>query len=82
MVSTKIYLVEGMTCKNCKTHVENGIRTIQGVEEVIADYITGQVKVKGEAINDEMIRSAVEKAGYRYRGPETALPPGSDIWLS
>ena len=82
MVSTKIFIVEGMTCKNCKAHVEIGISAIWGVEEVIADNITGQVKVKGEAINEEMIRTAVEKAGYRYKGPETAAAPGSDIWLS
>ena len=82
MVSTKIFIVEGMTCKNCKAHVENGIRSILGVEEVIADNITGQVKVKGETISEEMIKAAVEKAGYRYKGPETVVAPGSDIWLS
>lgn len=81
-MSTQIFIVEGMTCKNCKAHVESGIKTIRGVEEVVADHLTGQVKVKGEAVSEEMIRSAVEQAGYRYKGPETLSAPGSDIWLS
>jgi len=82
MISSKIYIVEGMTCKNCKMHVENGIKTIHGVEEVNADHITGRVLVKGESILDEKIRTAVENAGYRFKGPESGTSPGSEIWLS
>jgi copper chaperone CopZ len=71
-----------MSCKNCKTHVENGIKTIHGVEEVVADHITGHVKVKGDHLDVEMIKSAVEKAGYRFKGTDKSVTPGSDLWLS
>ena len=71
-----------MTCKNCKAHVENGIKTIEGIEEVDADNVTGLVKVKGDPINEEMIRSAIEHAGYRFKGADKTTAPGSDIWLS
>lgn len=81
-MSTQIFLVEGMSCKNCKAHVENGIKTIHGVEEVVADHITGHVKVKGDHFNVEMIKSAVEKAGYRFKGTDNSASPGSDLWLS
>ena len=81
-MSTQIFLVEGMSCKNCKAHVESGIKTIHGVEEVVADHITGHVKVKGDHFDVEMIKSAVEKAGYRFKGTDKSVTPGSDLWLS
>jgi copper chaperone CopZ len=79
---TQIFLVEGMTCKNCKAHVENRIKKIPGIEEVDADNVTGLVKVNGDTINEDMIRSAVEHAGYRFKGTDKTSAPGSDIWLS
>ncbi len=81
-MSTHIFIVEGMSCKNCKTHVENGIKTISGIEEVVADHVTGHVRVKGNHVNEEQIKSAVEKSGYRFKGAEKTTNPGSDIWLS
>lgn len=80
-MAVQIFIVEGMSCKNCKAHVENGIKTVAGVEEVIADHVTGQVKVKGEHIDEENIRSAVQKAGYRFKGSDKSALPGSDHWL-
>lgn len=81
-MSTQIFIVEGMTCKNCKAHVENGIRKIPGIAEVDADNVTGLLKVKGDQIDVEMIRSTVENAGYRFKGSDKSAAPGSDIWLS
>jgi len=78
----KIYLVEGMTCKNCKAHVENGIKGISGIEEVVADHLTGLVTVDGVQVHDEEIKTAVENAGYLFRGSAKSLVPGSDLWLS
>lgn len=81
-MSTQIFIVEGMSCRNCKTHVENGIKNISGVEEVIADHVTGQVTVKGNQINEDKVRTAVEKTGYRFAGTVKTSTPGSEHWLS
>ena len=81
-MSIKIFIVEGMSCKNCKAHVENGIKAIAGIDDVVADFQTGQVKVKGSGIDANLIRAAVEKAGYRFKGAEKSSVPGSDLWLS
>ena len=82
-MSTQIFLVEGMSCKNCKAHVENGIKTIHGVEEVVADYVTGHVKVRGDHVDVQMIKTAGRtKAGYRFKGSDKSTVPGSDLWLS
>jgi copper chaperone CopZ len=81
-MSSKIFLVKGMTCKNCKAHVENGLKDLQGVDEVNADLLTGLVTVKGNHVSDELVKSAVEKAGYRFMGSDKSGTPGSDHWLS
>ena len=78
---TKIFLVEGMKCKNCTAHVEKEIKLIQGIQDAVADYTTGQVSVKGDQVREETIKLAVEKAGYRYKGV-TKSSPGSDLWVS
>ncbi|HWR99494.1 MAG TPA: heavy metal-associated domain-containing protein [Prolixibacteraceae bacterium] len=81
-MSAKIYLVGGMTCKNCKAHVENGIKEIKGVENVFADHLTGLVSVDGDKVPDEMVKIAVEKSGYIFKGATKPSAPGSDIWVS
>lgn len=81
-MSAKIYLVGGMTCKNCKAHVENGIKGIKGVEDVTADHLTGLVSVDGDQVSDEIIKATVEKAGYVFKGAAKPAAPGSDLWFS
>ncbi len=78
----KTYLVEGMFCKNCKLHVESGIRHLHGIEDVIVDMSNGQVRVSGSRIVDEEIKGAVEDSGYIYGGIITIPPPSSEHWIS
>ena len=80
-MSVKIFLVEGMKCKNCTAHVEKEIKLIKGIQDAAADLTTGHVSVRGEQVSEEMIKLAVEKAGYRYKGV-TKSSPGSDLWVS
>ncbi|MEA3461756.1 MAG: permease, partial [Bacteroidota bacterium] len=42
------YKVEGMTCDHCKATVENGLKDLEGVSEVIADRETNQVSIQSE----------------------------------
>ena len=81
-MSAKIFLVEGMKCKNCVAHVEKGIKAIEGVEGVVADHVTGHVTITGDHLSEELIKSAVEKSGDRFLGPAKSATPGSDLWLS
>jgi len=62
------YRVEGMTCDHCKAKVENGLKDLQGVTEVLADRTTGVVSVQAETDNEEDIRKAVGSLGYTYGG--------------
>jgi copper chaperone CopZ len=60
--------VEGMTCNNCRAHVEREISEIDGIEEVSADLTTGEVSISGHNINYDQIKDAVERAGYSFKG--------------
>ncbi len=64
----KTFLVEGMTCKNCKAHVEKSIKTITGVDDVIADVANGQVRVSGNEISNLKVKQMVEESGYLFKG--------------
>ena len=78
----KTYIVDGMTCKNCKAHVENGIMSISGVDEVIADLSNGQVRVSGNEIDNLKIKQSVEESGYIYKGEANNAARSSDVWFS
>lgn len=78
----KTFLVEGMFCKNCKLHVENGIKTISGIEDVIVDISNGQVRVSAPIINVDQIKGAIEQSGYIFRGEVSIASLNSDHWLS
>lgn len=67
-MAIKTFIVEGMTCKNCKAHVEKSIKTMAGVDDVIADVSSGQVRVSGDGIDPAKVQLLVEEAGYSYKG--------------
>jgi len=62
-MTIKTFVVEGMTCKNCKAHVEKDIKNLAGIDDAIADLATGEVNVSGNGIDIEKVKLAVEQGG-------------------
>jgi uncharacterized membrane protein YraQ (UPF0718 family)/copper chaperone CopZ len=60
--------VEGMTCKNCKAHVENDVLSVTGVETVEADFVNGEIVIRGKDYNVDLVKRAVERGGYYFLG--------------
>jgi copper chaperone len=58
------YAVSGMTCGHCKAAVEEEVGHVPGVESVSADLDSKLVVVRGEALEDEALRAAIDEAGY------------------
>jgi copper chaperone len=58
------YTVSGMSCGHCKAAVEGEVSRMPGVEFVEADLDTKLVLVRGEALEDEALRAAIDEAGY------------------
>jgi len=61
----KSFTIEGMTCGHCELSVREEVEELDGVESAQADRRTGLLVVRGERVDDEAVREAVEAAGYR-----------------
>ena len=64
---TTVYNVEGMHCSHCEENVCRAVEEIPGVESAKASASRKTLTIKGPAAEDA-IRSAVEKAGYTFKG--------------
>ncbi|MBL7969045.1 MAG: SO_0444 family Cu/Zn efflux transporter [Prolixibacteraceae bacterium] len=60
--------VEGMTCSHCEASVTRNLSKIDGIDEVIADRNTSQVKVRGLKIDLNEVERIVTDLGYHYKG--------------
>lgn len=60
-----IIKVEGMVCGGCENRVQNAVKTIDGVEEVVASYQEGTVKVTAsEAVSENAVKEKIEDIGF------------------
>lgn len=60
--------VEGMTCSHCEASVTRNLTKLDGIEEVVADKNTAQVKIRGAKINLSEIERIVTDLGYQFKG--------------
>lgn len=61
---TTTYSVSGMTCEHCVRSVTEEVSEVPGVEAVDVDLASGRMVVRGEQVDDDAIRAAVDEAGY------------------
>lgn len=60
-----ILKVEGMMCIGCENRVQNVLKELEGIEEVIADHKKAQVTIKlNKDIDKNAIKAAIEDIGY------------------
>ncbi len=59
-----ILKVEGMSCGGCENRVQNAVKTIEGVEEVVADHVNCTVTVKANNVDEAVIKEKIEDLGY------------------
>ena len=63
----KVVKVNGMNCNHCEMHVQDAIEELDGVLNVKADHNTGIVEIEyNKEVPDDMIKTAVEEAGYEF----------------
>lgn len=64
----KVLKIEGMMCKNCQAHVDKALNGMEGVRAKV-DLEAGTAAVEcAESITDQMLKAAVEEAGYEVTG--------------
>ena len=64
----QIISVEGMTCPHCEVNVARNLTKLDGIDEVIADRNTAQVKILGSKINLDEIAGVITELGYQFKG--------------
>jgi copper chaperone len=64
MKMEKIISIEGMSCEHCVKAVTNALKEVEGVEEVKVSLEEKNAVVKGNNLDDEKLKGAVEEAGY------------------
>lgn len=64
MTQKKVLHIEGMSCANCKKHVEEALNGMDGVTaQVDLDSKTAHVTDAGNTM-DETFRTVIDDAGY------------------
>ena len=63
---TRVFRIGGMSCAACSSRIERAVGNVPGVESVDANFgnNTATITYDGTAASDELIRRAVESAGY------------------
>jgi len=59
--------VVGMSCQHCVASVKRALESVPGVESATPDLSSGHVLVKGENLEADALKTAVEKAGYHVK---------------
>ncbi len=64
---THKYSVYGMSCNNCRRHVEEALKAVDGVENVIVDLAEAEAVIEMKSqIGLEKFRDALQKEGSNY----------------
>lgn len=61
---TTTYSVSGLSCEHCVRSVTEEVSEVPGVEAVEVDLASGRMVVRGEGVDADAIRAAVDEAGY------------------
>lgn len=62
------FKVEGMMCGGCENRVQNALKTIDGVENVVASHTNGTVKVTlNKELDKNVIKEKIEDIGYEVK---------------
>ena len=63
-----IIKVEGMVCNGCENRVQNALKTIKGVENVVANHINGTVTVTSiNEVEENTLKEKIEDIGFEVK---------------
>ena len=65
MDKKEVYSIDGMSCASCVAHVEESVKSLEGVSDVSVNLATEKLTLTRDSnVSSEDIINAVEKAGY------------------
>lgn len=68
VIAKKTFMVEGMTCENCEARVTRAINDMDGLSAKVNLKKKEVVVSMEKEVTDEVIKTAIEKAGYEVVG--------------
>ena len=61
--------VKGMMCEHCEMHVKKALEAVDGIKSATASHKDALVTIEtSKAVDEKLIKTAVEDAGYEYAG--------------
>lgn len=76
----KKYKIEGMTCSACQSHVAHAVNKLDGIASCNVNLLANSMEVdfNEQIVNDEKIKAAVDKAGYKALDMEKNNKPNKE----
>ena len=66
---TKTVKIEGMMCPHCEAHMKKALEALDGVTSATTSHKDACAVIESTVdIADDIIKAAVEGAGYKYIG--------------
>lgn len=63
-----IIKVEGMVCSGCENRVQNALKTIEGIEKIVANHTNGTVTViSKKEVKESIIKEKIEDLGFKVK---------------
>lgn len=63
-----ILRVEGIECEGCEKRIQNTVRMIEKVQEVVASHENGTVSVMvEEGVKEQEIKEKIEDIGFKVK---------------
>ncbi len=63
-----IIKVEGMVCGGCENRVKNALKTIDGIENVLADHTSGTVTITStDEVTENVMKEKIEDIGFEVK---------------
>lgn len=59
-----VYSVPGVSCGHCRSAIEDEVGRVEGVTAVEVDLDAKRVAVRGERLESDAVKAAIEEAGY------------------
>lgn len=60
-----IIKVEGMACEGCEKRIQNALKNMEGIENVVANHKEGTVTITAENIVLDKVKEKIEDIGFR-----------------
>lgn len=63
-----ILKVEGMVCNGCENRIKSALNNIEGIENVIADHITGRVTITSkDEVKESVVKEKINDIGFEVK---------------